>query len=41
MNNNGVIIDVPVDLDSASFKYKQKIADEKGNNGNAINWLWN
>ena len=31
--NNGVIIDVPDDSDSASFKSKQKITGQTGNNG--------
>ena len=30
--NNGVIIDVPDDPDSASFKYKQKITGQTENN---------
>ena len=33
VGNNGDIINVLGDLDGASFKYKQKIADQKGNNG--------
>ena len=32
INNNGVIIDVPDDPDSVSFKYKQKLTDQIGNN---------
>ena len=31
--NNGAIIDVPDDRDCASFKYKQKIIGQTGNNG--------
>ena len=33
INNNGVIIDVPDDPDSASFKSKQKITVQTGNDG--------
>ena len=33
INNNGVIIDVPDDPDSASFKSKQKITIQTGNDG--------
>ena len=33
INNNGVTIDVPDDSDSASFKYKQKITGQTGNDG--------
>ena len=31
--NNGAIIDVPEDPDSASFEYKQKITGQTGNDG--------
>ena len=31
INDNGVIIDVSDDPDSASFKYKQKITGQSGN----------
>ena len=31
VNNNGVIIDVSEDTDSASFKSKQKITSQTGN----------
>ena len=31
--NNDVIVDAPYDLDSASFKYKQKIKGQTGNDG--------
>ena len=33
INNNGAIIDVPDDSDSASFKSKQKIMGRTGNDG--------
>ena len=33
MKNNGVIIDVPDDPDNASFKSKQKITFQTGNDG--------
>ena len=33
INNNAVIIDVPDDSDNASFKYKQKITGQTGNDG--------
>ena len=33
INNNGVIIDVPDDFNSASFKSKQKITGQTGGNG--------
>ena len=33
INNNGVIIDVPDDPDNDSFKYKQKITSQAGNDG--------
>ena len=32
-HNNGVIIDFPNDPDSASFKSKQKVTVQTGNNG--------
>ena len=31
--NNGAIIDVPDDTDSASFRYKPTITGQTGNNG--------
>ena len=34
--NDGVIIEVPDDSDRASFKSKQKIADQIGNNGTKL-----
>ena len=33
INDDGVVIDVPDDPDSASFKYKQKITSPTGNDG--------
>ena len=33
LDDNGDIIDVPDDADRASFKYKQKTTDKRGNNG--------
>ena len=33
---NGDIIDVPDDPDNASFKYKQKITDQTGNDGTKV-----
>ena len=33
INNNGVFVDVPDDLDRASFKCKQKITDQTGSDG--------
>ena len=32
IDNDGAIIDVPDDLDNTSFKYKQKITGQTGNN---------
>ena len=33
IDDNGVIIDVPDDPDKASFKYKEKITGQTGNEG--------
>ena len=36
VNNHGVILDVPVDSDNASFSYEQKIIGQTGNYGTKV-----